>query len=461
MDLLGEAMSELGNEIIGTTDPAEQTDDNITESVIITTSPASVSDSAADSSNLAADSTSSSGVGNKRRGVWKRVRVRPVDGFETAESQNYGSRIYNSIAAGSAKEQLNKADLDKGAFHSFHLDDSLVDESEQPHRDQSDASTVQVTSEATMISTASSPGDVDLGTGAPVLTTIRSVTINESRSDAVVVASTAESHFETTSQPGRSDENETESVPTEDQYQDHEQAAAGALFTTATSTRRYDIGDDLMIEDDHTEFPFSYEPFGRDDDTMVDEQFNTESAPAPTATAEPAFYDDYDSEYRTVASVPATDLTGTKPGDIAAAPATATSSLMSDVKQKLSELFSFGSDDYDYGESNAVRPADMSMIVKQQPYTTIERAKPTSEVLAVSTKNVVDEIKSMDENSAMNAAPTSTESSAAASTSTTTKSFHRNLMDSVIYATSTSTEVSHETEICYRGRCIKTDKKLH
>lgn len=30
--------------------------------------------------------------------------------------------------------------------------------------------------------------------------------------------------------------------------------------------------------------------------------------------------------------------------------------------------------------------------------------------------------------------------------------------DKKLIATSTSTEISHETEICYRGRCIKTDK---
>lgn len=29
----------------------------------------------------------------------------------------------------------------------------------------------------------------------------------------------------------------------------------------------------------------------------------------------------------------------------------------------------------------------------------------------------------------------------------------------VVLATSQSTEVSHETEICYRGRCIKTEEK--
>lgn len=32
-----------------------------------------------------------------RRGVWKRVRVRPADGFETAESQNIGNQFLNSL----------------------------------------------------------------------------------------------------------------------------------------------------------------------------------------------------------------------------------------------------------------------------------------------------------------------------------------------------------------------------
>lgn len=33
-----------------------------------------------------------------RRGVWKRVKVRPADAFETAETQNIGKRLYNSVS---------------------------------------------------------------------------------------------------------------------------------------------------------------------------------------------------------------------------------------------------------------------------------------------------------------------------------------------------------------------------
>jgi len=45
-------------------------------------------------------------------------------------------------------------------------------------------------------------------------------------------------------------------------------------------------------------------------------------------------------------------------------------------------------------------------------------------------------------------------------------SFHKDLMEHVVYATSTSTKVTSETEICYRGRCIRSEDlpanhKLH
>lgn len=40
----------------------------------------------------------------RRRGVWKRVRVRPVDSFETAESQNIGKQLYNTLISDNVKE---------------------------------------------------------------------------------------------------------------------------------------------------------------------------------------------------------------------------------------------------------------------------------------------------------------------------------------------------------------------
>lgn len=41
---------------------------------------------------------------NARRGVWKRVKVRPADAFETAETQNIGKHLYNAVADNDKKE---------------------------------------------------------------------------------------------------------------------------------------------------------------------------------------------------------------------------------------------------------------------------------------------------------------------------------------------------------------------
>lgn len=416
-------MSELGNEIAGGKNNAAQQEDHTDENAAITTTVSSVADNAPDASNIASSSNS---AGNKRRGVWKRVRVRPSDGFETAESQNYGSRIYNSIAAGSSKEQLNK-DSEKivvngGAFHSFNLDDS-VDESE---------TTVKTTTTSGPISTASSPGDVDLGTGAPVLAT--SSTVGQQAVDSTVLAP----RVETTPMPDGGEDIDTEKPEVDDL-----EPADSAPLTTVTSTRRYDIGDGLIMDDDHTEFPFAFQPF----------EDNTEMGVSAGGTTDLPFYDDYDVDFRTS---PTPDATIATAAESSSAPASSAGSLMSDVKQKLSELFSFAND-YDYSEANAVR----TPIVKQQ-YTTIERVKPTAEIQVTSSdsssaaSNDENEVRPLTVNPLMAAVQPSTTAAP-----TTAKSFHRNLMDSVIYATSTSTEVSHETEICYRGRCIKTDKKLH
>lgn len=39
-----------------------------------------------------------------RRGVWKKVKVRPADGFETAETQYVGKQLYNVISSNDKKE---------------------------------------------------------------------------------------------------------------------------------------------------------------------------------------------------------------------------------------------------------------------------------------------------------------------------------------------------------------------
>lgn len=46
--------------------------------------------------------------GNQRRGVWKRVKVRPADSFEAAESQNIGKHYYNTISVEEMKDSTRK-----------------------------------------------------------------------------------------------------------------------------------------------------------------------------------------------------------------------------------------------------------------------------------------------------------------------------------------------------------------
>lgn len=41
---------------------------------------------------------------NNRRGVWKRVKVRPADAFETAETQNIGKHLYNAVSDNDKRE---------------------------------------------------------------------------------------------------------------------------------------------------------------------------------------------------------------------------------------------------------------------------------------------------------------------------------------------------------------------
>lgn len=476
-------MSEIGNEIIGK--PNDSSIEQTEEPTQIATTVPSVPDSAPHASNVTpVESSNRTTSGGKRRGVWKRVRVRPADNFETAESQNYGSRIFNSLLSpngDSEKATVNKDTLKLGGatVQSFALDD-LVDENE-PRREILELETATTVP----ISTASSPGDIDLGTGAPVL----AAAVDGEKPTASVTTTISPQKVynsaETTTTIAPETDSATESMEKSDEPELSEAASPTAI---TTSTRRYDISedDDLMMEDDHTDFPLVYEnPF-------ADEEVDTE-APLPQlkkpsngretvlVPTVSAFYDDYDTEFRTIpttvdeASEAAPTIDTSSSSDEQSPEPT--SSLISDVKQKLTDLFSFGgSEDYDYSDANVVvRPLSVGAakpavqaVVNRQQYTTIERQRPTQDVPAPSSASLSSseqQSKKSEESQSATGSITTTEATVVPlptlPTTTTAKSFHRNLMDSVIYATSTSTEVSHETEICYRGRCIKTEKKLH
>lgn len=408
-------MSDLGNDIVtkqaGLQDRTE----------IIATTISSV----AEITDQTTTEQGRAGIGNnnKRRGVWKRVRVRPVDGFETAESQNIGNQIYNTILSNNSKELSEQSrDAHKGfkaSYQSYKLEGHSDEDVEELVIKNMD--TVIVTKKPEDDTTTMySPGDIDLGTGAPVL-------VDVSANRSVEVAAT-ERYVVTTDMPDimTTTIEQEEHVTVEDEL-------------TTVETRRHD----------------TTEPEETTNVVSAEEEEIAGTEP-PYMNTERTYYDDYDAEFKTesndlenVASVTTVKDSELAPSVI---PTSDSNNIIDEVKQKLTELFSF-SDDYDYHE-NSLKPK-----VYPQMYTTIERTRPTK-VNSDNDENSEQDFDDNEENiSDLSTIPSSTEPTRSAAAVTPLSSFHRNLMDSVIYATSTSTEVSHETEICYRGRCIKTDRK--
>lgn len=106
-------------------------------------------------------------------------------------------------------------------------------------------------------------------------------------------------------------------------------------------------------------------------------------------------------------------------------------SLFSEVKRQLHELFAIEESD-----DEAATAALAAVGRRRQEYTNIKRPKPEPTT----------------------SAPQNTETATeAADESGLKRPLHKNLMDHVVYATATSTKVSSETEICYRGRCIRSE----
>ncbi|XP_033152408.1 mucin-5AC [Drosophila mauritiana] len=119
-------------------------------------------------------------------------------------------------------------------------------------------------------------------------------------------------------------------------------------------------------------------------------------------------------------------------------------SIFSEVKKQLHDLFAI-----EESEGEAVTAALAAVGKRRQEYTSIRRTSPVTPPESTT-------LAPMDE-------ATTTEATVAESKK---DSFHKDLMEHVVYATSTSTKVTSETEICYRGRCIRSEDlpanhKLH
>lgn len=124
-------------------------------------------------------------------------------------------------------------------------------------------------------------------------------------------------------------------------------------------------------------------------------------------------------------------------------------SIFSEVRQQLHDLFAI-----DENDDEAATAALAAVGKRRQEYTSIKRTpRPTTTSTESTTESP--ELGGLEGMSLTTAA-----------THAEQDNFHKDLMEHVVYATSTSTKVTSETEICYRGRCIRSEDlpanhKLH
>lgn len=122
-------------------------------------------------------------------------------------------------------------------------------------------------------------------------------------------------------------------------------------------------------------------------------------------------------------------------------------SIFSEVRQQLHDLFAI-----DENDDEAATAALAAVGKRRQEYTSIKRTRPTTST----TESTTEAPESGLDGLALTTAATHAQQD----------NFHKDLMEHVVYATSTSTKVTSETEICYRGRCIRSEDlpanhKLH
>ena len=296
---------------------------------------------------------------SRRRGIWRRVRVRPIDQFEAAESQNIGQHFFNSVLNENTNKNLNN----KHIFNDKPNKNINFDTTNEKTADDKDTE-IQISSE---ITTVPSVNNSDSGEASP----------------ATVVENSTEYLLTTTNTPDKEDE----------------------IITTISPNL-----NDANEESESTTVVVESE--------IEMKELNNEAG--MTLTTQPPImeYDYSESETTTENSE-----------DIKSA-SEDSSSMFDEVKQKLVDLF-FSNDSDDEFDYHEVGP------MAKQEYTSIERSK---------LLNIDDNIQ------------TTTELPEAASITETSVS-SKDPMGSLILATSTSKEISHETEICYRGRCVKTDMK--
>lgn len=342
----------------------------------------------------------------KRRGVWKRVRVRPVDSFEAAESQNIGKQLYNSLLNDNVEEfgtRFNKRVKDFGERTPEQSEPEFISDVDEEAKELPTtfpSFITPVNDDQTSVAT-DSPNDDDV-----IATTLFDNT------EATTFAPEATTSISTSVWNLDDDEKDDKAELTTE---------LNTLYPTEISakTEQNDIENDPTIES-FTATPIETKNFTSNDDTKEKQDNENEPDQEPQS-----------------------------------------SSVIDEVKKRLTELFSFEDEDVVVSTTERVFRINRNFN-RQKPnvpfYTTIDRNHAVNEIMSERNKDAEKDEKSIASPATMKLEPVTVLKTILRPV-TEASSFHKDLMDSVIYATSTSTEISHETEICYRGRCVKTHKK--
>lgn len=275
----------------------------------------------------------------RRRGVWRRIRVRPADAFETAESQHISQPAYNVLA----DEYSNKFDA-KAAYNSFSK--GYFGGSQENNQE------IETASALTM------EKDQEIVTDGP------SALMKDE--DEIVASLPEEVKFD--------------AIPEE---------AEKEIFESTT------VLPEIEEEADKVEQPVS---------TFED---------TPATTAE---------------------------------------SIYDEVRKSLSELFSRAPEDEDEEAATDVAVTSEKEEINEPVATEAARKETTTTTTTETPTTTSEHSVVVDDNEHSTEIAHIVEISPEPEIKANVTEINR----SYVIATSTSQQVSHETEICYRGRCIKT-----
>lgn len=300
------------------------------------------------------DSIVEATTSGKRRGIWKKVRVRPVDGFETAESQHISQPAYNTLSEGPNKNVFDSKLLYSNFQKGYYSDVKPVD------------GEIETASALTM------DKDVDEVT-EQVKTEDPITTVPEAKIDAT--------------------EDEHEVVDFE---------------ATTILPEEEEVKDEKVIVEDNEEIPTN---------SPVDNISNE----VPSYTTTENVYDE--------------------------------------IKKSLSELFSSSPDNED-GQITTTKipiPDEEKVVINEEEKVVEEEVGAVTNAPETKQEDGESEAEAVEEKQIDGV--TELAHVVELHTEPEVKANVTEINRTYVIATSTSKQVSHETEICYRGRCIKSLKK--